>query len=170
MDEFSGRIIELFINETKTLECILKNTEKNDKCGKCRSICKCPEERRRYTEIHQNHVPTMYSYCIIDATGEIRERKTKYCPNGDASTQLVNRLLNRQEKYIKAMTGDMDKINLSDAQKKLILKKQNNRCRHCRRKAKYGIDDLVVDHSHFSGEIHGMTHNGSFSFMTRSII
>ena len=152
------------------LECILKNTEKNDKCAKCRSICKCPEERRRYAEIHQSHVPTMYSYCIIDATGKIVEQKTKYCAAGDAATRLVNRLLNRQEKYIKAMTGDMDKIHLSENQKKLILKKQNNRCRHCRKKVKYGIDDLVVDHSHFSGEIHGMAHNGSFSFMTGSII
>ena len=63
------------------------------------------------------------------------------------------------------MTGDKDKINLSEEQKILILKKQNNRCRHCRKKVKYGFDDLVVDHSHFNGEIHGMTHNewcGSF--------
>ena len=60
----------------------------------------------------------MYSYCIIDSAGKIVERRTKYCPAGDASTRLVNRLLNRQEKYIKAMTGNMDKIYLSEDQKK----------------------------------------------------
>ena len=67
------------------------------------------------------------------------------------------------------MTGDEEKIYLSDEQKKLILKKQNNRCRQCRKKCSFQKDDLVVDHSHYNGEIHGISHNlwsGLFFFQT----
>ena len=71
----------------------------------------------------------------------------------------MERLLRKREKYIEQMTGNQDKIYLSPEQKTLILKKQNNRCRHCRKKVKFGVHDLVVDHSHYNGEIHGISHN-----------
>ena len=65
------------------------------------------------------------------------------------------------------MTGDEEKIDLTDEQKETILKKQNKRCRHCRKKCSFEKDDLVVDHSHYNSEIHGISHNlwsGSFFF------
>ena len=67
------------------------------------------------------------------------------------------------------MTGDEEKIDLTDEQKETILKKQNKRCRHCRKKCSFEKDDLVVDHSHYNSEIHGISHNlwsGSFFFKT----
>ena len=61
-------------------ECILRNTQPNVTCGKCRSVCKCAEEQRRFTEIHQSHVPVLYNYHIVDNTNKIIESGTKYCP------------------------------------------------------------------------------------------
>ena len=74
-------------------------------------------------------------------------------------------MLENQEKYINQMIGNKDKIELTPEQKDVILKMQNNRCRHCRKKVSWAKDDLVVDHSHYNGEIHGISHNewyGSF--------
>ena len=75
-------------------------------------------------------------------------------------------MLRKEKKLINQMYGTKkEKINLSPDQKHVILKKQNNRCRHCRKKVKWEKDDLVVDHSHFNGQIHGISHNlwfGSF--------
>ena len=80
-----------------------------------------------HTEIHQSHAPTVYSYCIFDATGKILEERTEYCPAGDASTRLVNRLLNRQEKYIKALkvkngklTAILEEMRKKDAEEQIV--------------------------------------------------
>ena len=74
-------------------------------------------------------------------------------------------LFRNEKKFIEQMTGNRDKIWLNKDQKRTILKKQNNRCRHCRKKCSFEKDDLVVDHSHYTGQIHGISHNlwwGSF--------
>lgn len=75
-------------------------------------------------------------------------------------------MLKNQKRYVDEMIGKRkDTIYLTDDQKQLILKKQNSRCRHCRKKVKWGRDDLVLDHSHYSNVIHGISHNlwfGSF--------
>ena len=72
-------------------------------------------------------------------------------------------MLENEERYINEMTGDKDKIQLTLEQKDVILKKQNRRCRHCRKKVSWKKDNLVVDHSHYSGEIHGISHNEWYS-------
>ena len=80
-----------------------------------------------HTEIHQSHAPTVYSYCIFDATGKILEQRTEYCPAGDASARLVNRLLNRQEKYIKAikvkngkLIAILEEMRKKDAEEQIV--------------------------------------------------
>ena len=147
-------------------ECILRSTKPNMSCEKCRSVCKCVEDQKRFTEIDQSHVPVLFNYHIIDNMNQIIETDTRYCPQGNAAEEFVRLMLDNQKRYVDEMIGKRkDSIRLTDEQKKLILKKQNNRCRHCRRKVKWEYHDLVVDHSHYSNVIHGISHNewfGSF--------
>lgn len=146
-------------------ECVLRNTQENKTCEKCLTVCKCSEDRKSFSEIHESHVPILYNYHIIDNNNKIVAQKTKYCPKGDAAEKLLEHLFKNQKKFIESMTGDEEQIRLTEEQKKLILKKQNNRCRHCRKKCSFQKDDLVLDHSHYNGEIHGISHNlwyGSF--------
>lgn len=138
-------------------ECLLKDTDNT--CEKCLTICKCIEERKSFSEIQQNHVPILYNVHIIDNKNKIIDQKTKYCPKGDAAEQLLKYLFRHQDQWLEDMRGDEEKMYLSMEQKKGILKKQHNRCRHCRKKCSFEKDDLVVDHSHYSGVIHGITHN-----------
>ena len=140
-------------------ECILRDAEKNNTCNKCLSVCKCPEMMTSFTELQQNHVPILYNFHIVDNNNNIVFSKTKYCPKGNAAEKMLNFLFRHQDEWIEEMTGDEPLIQLTDCQKREILKKQNNRCRHCRKKCSFEEDDLVVDHSHFNGEIHGISHN-----------
>ena len=140
-------------------ECILRNTEKINTCEKCLSICKCPEETKSFTELQQNHVPVLFNYHVIDNTQKIIRTKTRYCPKGDAAEKMLKDLFRHEKKFVEQMTGDAKMIYLSPDQKRTILKKQNSRCRHCMKKCSFEKDDLVVDHSHYSGEIHGISHN-----------
>ena len=59
-------------------ECVLRNTKPNVSCEKCRS--KCAEEQKRFSEIHQSHIPVLYKYHIADNTNKIVKTGTKYCP------------------------------------------------------------------------------------------
>lgn len=71
---------------------------------------------------------------IIDKNGKIFEQDTKYCPLGDASTQLLSTLLNNQQKYLDFAKGP-DKFkkvpHVSSIKRQKILKKQENKCLHC---------------------------------------
>ena len=138
-------------------ECLLKDTDNT--CEKCLTICKCIEDRKSFSEIKQMHVPILYNLHVIDNQNKIIDQKSKYCPKGDAAHQLLKYLFRNQDRWREEMTGDEEKIHLSMQQKKEILKKQNNRCRHCRKKCSFEKDDLVVDHSHYNGTIHGISHN-----------
>ena len=140
-------------------ECILRNAEKNNTCEKCLSVCKCPEETKSFSELQQNHVPILYNYHVIDNEKKIIRSKTRYCPKGDAAEKMLEDLFRNEKKFVEQMTGEKEMLHLSNDQKRTLLKKQNNRCRHCRRKCSFEKNDLVVDHSHYSGEIHGISHN-----------
>ena len=74
-------------------------------------------------------------------------------------------LFKHEKKFVEEMTGIAPLIELTKCQKIEILKKQNNRCRHCRKKCSFEKDDLVVDHSHYNGEIHGISHNLWYEFI-----
>ena len=146
-------------------ECVLRDIDNS--CEKCLTVCKCIEDRKSFSEIQQSHVPILYNYHVIDNKNRIIEQKTKYCPKGNAAEKLLKHLFKKQDEFIENMTGDEEKNLLTEVQKKTILRKQNNLCRHCRKKCSLKKDDLVVDHSHYNGEIHGISHNlwyGSFFF------
>ena len=146
-------------------ECILRDAEKNNTCDKCLSICKCPEEKNSFSEITQNHVPVLYNLHLVDNAYKIVRTKSQYCPKGDAAEKMVDYLFKHEKKFVEEMTGIAPLIELTKCQKIEILKKQNNRCRHCRKKCSFEKDDLVVDHSHYNGEIHGVSHNLWYEFI-----
>ena len=129
------------------------------------SICKCPEERNSFSEIQQNHVPVLYNFHLVDNTYKIIRTKTKYCPKGDAAEKMVDYLFKHEKELVEEMTGSVPLIGLTKCQKEELLKKQNKRCRHCRKKCSFEKDDLVVDHSHYNGEIHGISHNLWYEFI-----
>ena len=137
----------------------MRDAEKNRTCNNCLSICKCPEERNSFTELQQNHVPIMYNFHVIDSNDKIVYTKSKYCPKGNAAEKMLSFMFRHEKKWINEMIGNQPMIKLSRYQKRELLKKQNNRCRHCRKKCSFEKDDLVVDHSHYNGEIHGVSHN-----------
>ena len=71
---------------------------------------------------------------IIDKNGKIFEQDTKYCPLGDASTQLLSTLLDNQQKYLDFAKGPEKFKNVphvSSIKRQKILKKQENKCLHC---------------------------------------
>ena len=139
-------------------ECILRDAEKNNTCGKRLSVCKCPETNS-FTKLQQDHVPMIYNFHIVNSNNEIVFAKTKYCRKGNAAEKMLKFLFRHEKEWIEEMSGNEPLIQLTGDQKREILKKQNNRCRHCRKKCSFEKDDLVVDHSHFNGEIHGISHN-----------
>ena len=106
-------------------ECILRDAEKNNTCSKCLSVCKCSEMRNSFTELQQNHVPILYNFHIVDNNNNIVFSKTKYCPKGNAAEKMLNFLFRHQDEWIEEMTGDEPLIQLTDCQKREILKKQN---------------------------------------------
>ena len=103
-------------------ECILRDAEKNNTCSKCLSVCKCSEMRNSFTELQQNHVPILYNFHIVDNNNNIVFSKTKYCPKGNAAEKMLNFLFRHQDEWIEEMTGDEPLIQLTDCQKREILK------------------------------------------------
>ena len=78
---------------------------------------------------------------ILDKNAQILEQSTKYCPLGDAATQLLSALLDNQEKYLNYGKGPkkFKKVPLVSLQeRRKILKKQNNTCLHCHQKIRPG--------------------------------
>ena len=116
------------------LECVLRSTDPQN-CGTCISICKCEADNTRKVTIpKQIHVPIIYSYVVLDKNGKIFEQDTQYCPRGDASTRLLSRLLDNQQKYLDFAKGPkkFQKVpHVSNLERRKILKNQENRCLHC---------------------------------------
>ena len=119
------------------LECVLKATD-NQNCGTCISICKCEADNTRKTTIPKEiHEPIIYSYCIVDKNGQILEQETKYCPLGDAATQLVSTLLDNQQRYLNHAKGPkkFKKVPyVSVQERRKILRDQNSLCLHCHKR------------------------------------
>ena len=119
------------------LECVLKATDIQN-CGTCISICKCEADNTKKTTIPKEiHEPIIFSYVIVDKNARIIEQETRYCPLGDAGTQLVSTLLDNQEKYLKYMKGPQKfkKVpHVSVKERRKILRNQNSLCLHCHKK------------------------------------
>ena len=113
---------------------MLKSTDPQN-CGTCISICKCEADNTRKVTIpKQVHLPIIYSYVVIDKNGKIFEQDTKYCPLGDASTQLLSTLLDNQQRYLEFAKGPKkfkEVPNVSVFERRKILKKHENKCLHC---------------------------------------
>ena len=123
------------------LECVLKATD-NQNCGVCISICKCEaDDTKKSTIAKEIHEPIIYSYAILDKNGQVLEQETRYCPLGDAATQLVSTLLDNQEKYLKYAKGPekFKKVPyVSVKERRKILRDQKSLCLHCHEKIKPG--------------------------------
>ena len=119
------------------LECVLKATD-NLNCGTCISICKCEADNTKKTTIAKElHEPIIYSYVIVDKNGIILEQETKYCPLGNAATELVKTLLDNQQRYLNFARGPkkfkkVPFVSVKDRRK--ILKDQNHLCLHCHKR------------------------------------
>ena len=111
-------------------------------CGSCISICKCEADNtKKLTIPKQTHEPIIYSYIIIDKNGQVLEQSTKYCPLGDAATQLLSVLLDNQEKYLNHGKGPkkFKKVpNVSIRKRRKIFNEQKGICLHCHQKIKPG--------------------------------
>lgn len=127
-------------------ETILPNISK--KCPQCPTLkCKC--EFSRTDEIHEQ-TPVTYSLVILGPNEEIIHEKTRSGPN--AHIDLIEHLLEQEEKWLKDLLSVKEPMNISREEQKEFDQSVN--CYLCKLK----FTDNVVkcrDHCHSTGQYLG---------------
>ena len=82
----------------ESIDTIIAAEDEKMQCNQCLGICKCYDERKKtFTVKKQNHHPNVYSYCVVDKNGKIREQESQVCLENRAHVKLLKCLLDIQK-------------------------------------------------------------------------